>query len=193
MRHATIGQAMMDRSREPIDQPAARICLKCIAAALCTFAITLIAAMPLYAEDYTVDHKASEALTSYLRRHRLPLVGAQVLSGKDGERVVLYGFVATAHGKRDARKKALDFLKKPDITVDDRIVIRPEIVKLNQQPPTMAQAPPPANSPPSYATGSYASAPPEDGSGTPTFDQVFHDIERYGIKTPPGENQGYNF
>ena len=46
---------------------------------------------------YTKDDSRSEELTNYLKSHRLPLVGAQVLADpSSGQHViVLYGFVAT--------------------------------------------------------------------------------------------------
>src|SRR5437899_792179 len=55
-----------------------------------------------FAQSYKVDTSDTQSLTSYLRQHRLPLVGAQVLTNGAGDRrIVLYGFVATQFGKND--------------------------------------------------------------------------------------------
>src|SRR5882672_4366876 len=56
---------------------------------------------------YTNDTAQSGTLTSYLQSHRLPLVGAQVLTNGGGNRqIILYGFVASDFGKQDAADKA---------------------------------------------------------------------------------------
>jgi hypothetical protein len=78
---------------------------------------------------YRADQGESEALTHYLKAHRLPLVGAQVLDGPSGKHaVVLYGFVGTDFGKSDATAKAQRFLADPLIVVDNRIKVRPELL-----------------------------------------------------------------
>jgi hypothetical protein len=78
---------------------------------------------------YRADQGESQALTHYLKAHRLPLVGAQVLDGSGGKRaVVLYGFVGTDFGKSDAAAKAQRFLADPSVAVDNRINIRPQLL-----------------------------------------------------------------
>ena len=78
---------------------------------------------------YSADQGESEALTHYLKAHRLPLVGAQVLDGSGGKRaVVLYGFVGTDYGKSDAASKSQRFLAGPSVLVDNRIKVRPELL-----------------------------------------------------------------
>lgn len=78
---------------------------------------------------YSQDGAQTAALTSYLQGHRLPLVGAQVLSNSGGNReVVLYGFVATDFGKQDAANKARHYLNDPNATVLNRIAVRPELL-----------------------------------------------------------------
>ncbi len=78
---------------------------------------------------YSQDSSKSKALTSYLQQHRLPLVGAQVMENRSGNRaVVLYGFVATQFGKSDAANKARSFLKDSNLTVANRINVRPELL-----------------------------------------------------------------
>jgi hypothetical protein len=79
--------------------------------------------------SYRADQGESEALTRYLKAHRLPLVGAQVLDGSGGKRaVVLYGFVGTDFGKSDAAAKSQRFLAGPSVLVDNRIKVRPELL-----------------------------------------------------------------
>lgn len=113
-----------------------------------------IACIPAYAGPYESDSASSQSLTDYLHTHRLPLVGAQVLQNDEGDRkVVLYGFVATPFGKTDAVTKARKFLKEPDISVDNRIKIRPELLSLKSKAPSSA-------APPSGPSGPQAS--PED-------------------------------
>jgi hypothetical protein len=78
---------------------------------------------------YSQDSSKSKALTSYLQQNRLPLVGAQVMENRSGDRaVLLYGFVATPFGKSDAANKARSFLKDPKLTVANRINVRPELL-----------------------------------------------------------------
>jgi hypothetical protein len=133
--------------------------------------VTLIAvAQRGFALDYTVDRVTSAALTSYLRHHHLPLVGAQVLkTTAGGERLVLYGYVATKYGRNDAEQKALEYLKISGIPVENRIAIQPEIAQMNSH----------------GASAAEQSAPGD--SGNQSFDRVMDDIQRYGVKTPPGE------
>jgi len=113
-------------------------------------------------------------LTTYLRKNRLPLVGAQVLSSPDGQkRLVLYGFVASDFGKHDAETKALAHLGGSGFTVENRIAVRPEIEHLKSNHHTAASGQP-----------AQAEIP---NSGNLTFDHVMDDIQRYGVKDPPGE------
>jgi hypothetical protein len=102
--------------------------------------------------SYTPEQSESQALTEYLKQRKLPLVGAQVLRGADGRRmVVLYGFVGSDFGKADAAKKARSFLHDPTVTVDNRINVRPELLASNR---------------PSSASSSnpYSAYPPAAGS-----------------------------
>jgi hypothetical protein len=79
--------------------------------------------------DYTPDKGESQALTSYLQQHRLPLVGAQVLDGTAGQHaIVLYGFVGTDFGKSDAAAKARRFVGDQSVAIDNRINVRPELL-----------------------------------------------------------------
>jgi hypothetical protein len=102
--------------------------------------LVLLAAAPLRAQgpppdaaqNFTIDQHASDALTRYLHKHRLPLVGARVGTASDGSRtVILYGFVATAFGKSDAETKSRRFLKERHLTVTNSIRIEPQVRKLH--------------------------------------------------------------
>ena len=142
------------------------------------FALTPLILLPMrlgaaLAQDYMVDRVASDELSDFLRKNRLPLVGAQLLKAPDGhERLMLYGFVATDFGKGDAEKKALAHLGGSGIVVENRIVVRPEIGKLKSH-----------RSPPA------ASGAPASDSGNLSFDRVIDDIQRFGVKSPPGEDE----
>jgi hypothetical protein len=132
------------------------------------FSVAALLALSLvvFAQTYLVDSASSQALTTYLREHRLPLAGAQVLSDAAGKRhIVLYGFVATDFGKNDAARKALSYLNAKDLPVDNRIQVRPEIARM--KPPGQ---PAPAVDP-----------------GAESLDQVLKDIDRYGVSIPPAE------
>jgi hypothetical protein len=133
-----------------------------------------------WAQNYTVDSAASDSLTAYLRKNRLPLVGAQVQTTPDGQkRLMLYGFVATDYGKQDAETKALAHLGGSGITVENRIAVRPEIDQLKPHHHAMSSASDAASSPDqSQAT---------QDSGNVSFDQVMDAIQRNGFKDPPGE------
>jgi hypothetical protein len=96
-------------------------------------------------KDATVDQTQSQALTDYLKNHRLPLVGAQVLAAPDGQRqVILFGYVASGYGKQDAENKAHAYMKDTAVTVDNRITIQPELASANA--PAGAASNPPVNS-----------------------------------------------
>src|ERR1700688_1059577 len=61
-----------------------------------------------------VDTATSQRLTDYLRKHRLPLVGAQITrDAAGGTQVMLFGYVATSYGRSDAEARTRKFMK-PD-------------------------------------------------------------------------------
>jgi hypothetical protein len=149
---------------------AARRTVWIVAAAL---ALAAIAPRMALAAQYAVDAAQSKALTSYLRGRRLPLVGAQVLKSADGgERLVLYGFVASSHGKADAQRKALAYLHAEGIPVENRIAVRPEIARMKA---------------PARAT---ESEPRRASAGGESIDNVLNDISRYGVKSAPDQGGG---
>jgi hypothetical protein len=130
----------------------------------------LISARAIFAQTFKVDGPRSQSLTTYLRQHRLPLVGAQLLRDSAGnQRIVLYGFVATEFGKNDAPRQALAYIENgapagtSAATVENRIEIRPEIarMKTNTAPATAADA------------------------SSKSLDQVLDEIDRYGITLAP--------
>ncbi len=76
----------------------------------------------------TVDQADSQNLTDYLKNHHLPLVNGQVVTSPAGKRqVILFGYVASQYGKSDAEQKARTFLNDPQVLVDNRITISPEL------------------------------------------------------------------
>jgi hypothetical protein len=90
-----------------------------------------IFAMPVLAADAPPDASAV-ALSAYLHTHRLPLVEARLVRDRLGfDTLVLYGFVATNFGKSDAEAQSRRFLKQPDILIDNRIKVRPELLHPN--------------------------------------------------------------
>ncbi len=106
-------------------------------AAILLTALLLIAAHAVHAQQYHVDQASSTALTKYLHRHRLPLVGAQVMRDEAGNpKVNLYGFVATDSGRADAERKAQRFLGVSEVPVTNSIQINPSI---NSQSAATAQ------------------------------------------------------
>jgi len=124
-----------------------------------------------FAQSYKVDAADSQSLTTYLRQHRLPLVGAQVLADVAGNRrIVLYGFVATEFGKNDAARKALAYVEHEARAgtsvpqIENRIEIRPEIARMKKTQATTAGA---------------------ADSSNQSLDQVFDDIDRFGITMVP--------
>jgi hypothetical protein len=96
-------------------------------AAVLLVAITFAAAAHAQTSS-SADTDASKKLTSYFHTHRLPMVGAQVSNSDSGRQVVLYGFVASDFGKRDAETKARHFMHGP-ISIVNRIVVDPSVRK----------------------------------------------------------------
>lgn len=90
--------------------------------------LILTAASAVHAQQYHVDQGSSAALTKYLHKHRLPLVGAQVQRDDAGDpQVHLYGFVATDAGKADAERKAQRYLGVTGVPITNSIQINPSI------------------------------------------------------------------
>lgn len=155
-----------------------------LAAAIVTALLAIgIAAGHARAQDYAVDTQLSDGLTTELRSHLLPLVGAQVGKNPAGaRRVVLYGYVATEKGKSDAEKRTLAYLGSPPPEIVDHIVIQPEIAKL--RPHRDATGGPALGTASDYAGSSGGALQGE------TFDQVYRQIQSYGVHPIPGDS-GY--
>jgi len=94
-------------------------------------AIILLAGIASICAAADADDAASDPLTEYLHANRLPLVEARTLISSSGQRsVLLYGYVATDLGKRDAEDQTRDFMDDPDVTINNRIVVRPELLTM---------------------------------------------------------------
>lgn len=109
--------------RENEDGLMCRVCLFVSAVVLLAGISSCTATQPYNA--------GSDHLCVYLHTRRLPLVEARTIINDSGERsLLLYGFVATDYGKQDAEVKARDFVEDPDITIVNRIVVRPELLTM---------------------------------------------------------------
>ncbi len=153
--------------------------LAAIAACMVLFGIAIGRAA---AQDYTVDQQLSESLTTDLRGHLLPLVGAQVGKNAAGaRRVVLYGYVATQKGKTDAESRTLAYLGSPAPEIVDHIVIQPEIAKLRAPANTTAGG---------SALGTASDYSGYSGGATAgeSFNQVYQQIQRYGLHAAPDDS-----
>ena len=152
-----------------------------IEAIVLTFAIVAMTSVTAAAQNFTVDTAASEALTSYLRQHRLPLVGAQIGTASAGtRRLVLYGYVATEVGKSDAESKAVAYLGAPRPEIINRIVIQPEIATMKSGSTSRA-----ADNPQTGGVGEYTGATANGSFPGESIDKVLQDIQQYGIKSVP--------
>ncbi len=111
---------------------------------------------PANTSGYVADPGASSALTDYLKHHRLPLVGAQVMRNpNNGARtVVLYGFVGSDFGKSDAQRQAEGFINDAAVDVDNRIRVNPELLAAGRS----SSAPPAPGSPDAADTQAQANA-----------------------------------
>ncbi len=98
------------------------------------------------AQSTTVDKTTSAKLTSYLHKHRLPMVGAQVSETPSGRHLMLYGFVATDFGKEDAVTKSRRYLHNSPITVLNNIRVNPQLKHLKRPPSSSGGASGPMDS-----------------------------------------------
>jgi hypothetical protein len=117
--------------------------------AVLALTILLVGLRAAFAQHFTLDLAASDALTHHLHTHRLPLVGAQVLAGDDGTRkVILYGYVATDKGRYHAEQRARDYLGGGEMEIDNRVVVEPSVRKTHPAPENdYGSMPPPAAAP----------------------------------------------
>jgi hypothetical protein len=143
-----------------------------------------------FAQDQGDDPQAA-LLNDYLHSHLLPLVNAQIVIQNGDRQVVLYGFTATDAGKSHAAQHTADFLRDPDVTILNRIKVRPELASL---PPTsVAKTVPapkedqlklPEESAP--APDVQAAVPDNVGDADAYASQQRNDESRYSNQMPPG-------
>jgi hypothetical protein len=139
---------------------------------------------------YNPDQSESQALTDYLTKHKLPLVGAQVLKASDGQRmVVLYGFVGSNFGKSDAVKKTRRFLKHSHVTVDNHINVRPELLVSNRTSGAASANPSSGSSPGSApSSGGYASDSEDSSRSADDLSSKYPGADSYAAQRPNPSN-----
>jgi hypothetical protein len=164
-----------------VSRPLRSFVASMIFASAIVFAMAAATPAAEVAQNFTVDPAASEALTSYLRQNRLPLVGAQIGTASAGaRRLVLYGYVATQIGKSDAESKAIAYLGSPSPEVVNRIVIQPEIAKMRSGSPN-----PSPDNPRTGSVGDYTGATASGSFPGESIDHVLQEIQQYGAKSTP--------
>jgi len=126
--------------------------------------IVALAYLPAAAQSAAPDSDQSARLTDYLHAHRLPLVGAQVLSSSTGRSVMLFGYTATEFGKGDAEVKTRRFLKDSEVVISNHIRVRPELASMKSAPGSAAygQAGPSGAGPSGEGGGGEAVSPDVD-------------------------------
>jgi hypothetical protein len=125
------------------------------------------------------DLQLGQQLTDYLHVHRLPLVGAQAYTDANGSRqVVLFGFVATTFGQRDAASRTRSLLNDPAIQIVNRITIDPSLMSANGAPTQPAESLNPD------ATAPAPSSPPMSG---------VQDYENQGYANRAYGGQAYSY
>jgi hypothetical protein len=138
--------------------------------ALAVITIGLTLSVPaLHADSFSQDAGLSRSLTDYLQvDSHFPLVSAQVLSNRMGDRkVILFGFVASTDEKITAELRATEFLSDPWIDIVDQLKIRPELSAAEQQQSALAPA--------GAANGNTPLASPADS----TSQEMPNDIQAY--------------
>lgn len=136
------------------------------------------------------DDGSMDTLSAYLHGHRMPLVEARMVTNQRGDRsVLLYGYVATPYGKSDAEEQTRDYLDDPDVTIVNRIQIKPELLTLGTATDNSGEA---AQAPSADGLAGAQAAPgqetpsqeaPSDAAGTAVatgdFPDVIGDREAY--------------
>jgi len=125
------------------------------------------------AQSSNVDKTASDKLTRYLHKNRLPMVGAQISNTPSGRQLMLYGFVATDFGKGDAVTKAKRYLHDSTIAVVNNIRVNPELRHLKRPPPSQTGP---------YSMDSGAPPPPRAD-----WENTFDNTLRSGGVTPSND------
>jgi len=125
-----------------------------------------------FANGFAADNGdgSADTLSAYLHAHRLPLVEARMVTNESGQRaLMLYGFVASGYGKRDAEDQARDFMDDPDIEIINHIKVRPELLTLGTGSNSAASA---LDAPPDTGDGS---APDQEQTASAQADAEFPD------------------
>jgi len=99
---------------------------------LCLILVAAIFSVGLAFNGFALDNGdgSADTLSAYLHAHRLPLVEARIVSNNGQRTLMLYGYVATSYGKRDAEDQARDYMDDPDIDIVNRIKVRPELLTM---------------------------------------------------------------
>ncbi len=139
---------------------------------------------PIDTTGYTADQSSSEALSTYLKHRRLPLVGAQVLKSPAGQRVVvLYGYVGSDFGKHDAVIKTHSYLADASVPVENRIKVEPDLLTAGA-----SGGAPAASSADEAASGQGAGSADEATAGGPG-DSQYPGVNSY--EQQPNQAQQY--
>jgi hypothetical protein len=149
-----------------------RIFTIALAALLC---IISESATPASAQPANVDQTTSDAVTKYLHTHKLPMVGAQVSNTSSGRHLMLYGFVATDFGKKDAETKSKRYLQDSSIAIVNNIRVNPQLRHLKKRPPA------------SYEGGGDEAGNPNAMPPKADWERTFDSTLRAGRATPSND------
>jgi len=133
------------------------------------------------------DSTASQDLTTYLRAHRFPLVGASVTHASGGAtQVILYGYVATEEGRQKAAARVATYYNNdPSVTIKNRLTVDPEIRNLSANGSGDGTSAGSVDSG-APAVPTYGQQPAAGGaSDDATWEQVYQSIQKYGIHEAP--------
>ncbi len=101
----------------------------------------------------------ARTITNYLKSHRLPLVGVNVVEEDGRRQAILYGFVATPFGRQDAEQKTRGFFRDSKVEIVNRIIVEPQLLEAKAKVPSPAEETVPSAGPsPSQAYGNYSPA-----------------------------------
>jgi hypothetical protein len=165
-----------------------RLLAKCLLLAWLVVAIAYLPAAQ--AQTAVRDTDQSTRLTDYLHSHHLPLVGAQVLESRTGDQtVLLFGYTASDFGKSDAETKTRRFLKDTGITINNRILVRPELASMRSTAPSAAaaEAQPPSGE---ASQAPYGQGQPPSSGEAPPPDQL-GGVQNYENQQPNNTQQQY--
>ncbi len=144
---------------------------------LAAFLLSMIGLGNASAAD--ASDRSMDTLSAYLHGHLLPLVEARMVTNERGERsLLLYGFVATPYGKRDAEDQARDFLDDPDVAIVNRIKVKPELLTLGT-PTDNSNAGTEAQPAADTGKGDPVDSSDQNAAQTEDFPDVIRDREAY--------------